>query len=395
MKMTFILFLLLGFDATVLLFETSDISISYNEALLLYGNYSLLQIITKFFMQLFGQSDLTFRLVMILLHLASDVLLYLISKRYLKSQRDQLWLLFIFILLPGVISSALVVNHAGVLIFGLLLYIYLSAVVPLKYSNILLFLLVFVDAGFSYLFLALALYMLIQKNTTRFFYNLGLFVLSIFFFGIKIDGSPSGHFLDVLGIYSAIFSPIVFIYLFYVLYKRYLTHKTDKLYYIATVPFVLSLLLSFRQRVDMEVFAPYLIVSLPLAAQSFVSSYRVRLKKFRTKYRLVFSLSLLFLVLNALVVFFNKELYLLVKNPHRHFAYNMHIAKDLAKKLRLEGYSCVKTDYKMQLRLKFYGIDECQGNILKEVAKNKPHNVTISYKNKIIYTGIVTKLNKQ
>jgi len=394
MNMKFILFLLLGLDATILLLETSDISISYNEALLLYGDSSLLQFITKFFMQLLGQNDLAFRLIMILLHLASALLIYLISKRYLSSQRNQLWLLLIFILLPGVISSALIVNHAGILIFGLLLYIYLSEIVSLKYSNTLLFLLVFVDAGFSYLFLGLALYMWIQKNRAMFSYNLGLFILSILFFGIKIDGSPSGHFLDILGIYSAIFTPIVFIYLFYILYKRYLTNKIDKLWYISTVAFVISLFLSFRQRIDIEVFAPYLIVSLPLAAQSFVSSYRVRLKRFRTKYRFVFTISLLFLLLNALVVFFNKELYLLLKNPQKHFAYDMHIAKDLAKTLRLDGYKCVKTDYKMQLRLRFYGIGECDSNILNEIVKNEPHNVTISYRNKTLYSGIVTKLNK-
>jgi len=345
-------------------------------------------------MQLFGQNDLAFRLVMILLHLASALLIYLISKRYLPSQRNQLWLLFIFILLPGVISSALIVNHAGILIFGLLLYIYLSEIVSLKYSNALLFLLVFVDAGFSYLFLGLALYMWMQKNIAMFFYNLGLFILSILFFGINIKGSPSGHFLDILGIYSAIFTPIVFIYLFYILYKRYLTNKIDKLWYISTVAFVISLLLSFRQRIDIEVFAPYLIISLPLAAQSFVSSYRVRLKKFRSKYRFIFTISLLFLLLNALVVFFNKELYLLLETPQKHFAYDMHIAKDLAKTLRLDGIKCVKTDYKMQLRLRFYGISECNSYILDEVAKNKPHNVTISYRNKILYSGIVTKLNK-
>jgi len=394
MNMKFILFLLLGLDATILLLETSDISISYNEALLLYGDSSFLQFITKFFMQLLGQNDLAFRLIMILLHLASALLIYLISKRYLSSQRNQLWLLLIFILLPGVISSALIVNHAGILIFGLLLYIYLSEIVSLKYSNTLLFLLVFVDAGFSYLFLGLALYMWIQKNRAMFFYNLGLFIFSILFFGIKIDGSPSGHFLDILGIYSAIFTPIVFIYLFYILYKRYLTNKIDKLWYISTVAFVISLFLSFRQRIDIEVFAPYLIVLLPLAAQSFVSSYRVRLKRFRTKYRFVFTISLLFLLLNALVVFFNKELYLLLKNPQKHFAYDMHIAKDLAKTLRLDGYKCVKTDYKMQLRLRFYGIGECDSNILNEIVKNEPHNVTISYRNKTLYSGIVTKLNK-
>jgi len=392
-----IFFLILGLDALILLFETSHLSISYNEALLIYGDKSFLQQLSSFFINIFGQNDIGLRLAMILLHLSSVVLLYLISQRYLKSQRNRLWLLLIFVLLPGVISAALVVNHAGVIIFGLLLYIYLSAKLDERYILALLFIYALLDPGFSYLFIALAIYYYVEKKRWVFLYNIGLYILSISIYNVKIHGSPSGHFLDILGLYSAIFTPIIFIYIFYVLYKRYLTHKIDKIWYISTTALIISLVLSFRQRVDIEVFAPYLIVSLPLAAQSFVSSYRVRVKEFRKKYKFIFILSLLFLLVNAVVVFFNQELYRFIENPKKHFAYEMNVAKELADNLKARNIRCVKTDYKMQLRLKFYGISECDKIVLKELPLDdvKAANVTISYSNQPIYRAYVTKINNR
>ena len=392
-----IFFLLLGLDALILLLETSHVSISYNEALLLYGHSSFLQYITRFFITLFGQNDIGLRLAMILMHLGSVILLYLISKRYLKTERNRLWLVFIFILLPGVISAAMVLNHAGLIIFSLLLYIYLDGIVSEKYTAGLLLLLALLDPGFSYLFIGLGIYYFAHKQNWMLAYSILLYLLSINLYNVKIDGAPSGHFLDLLGLYSAIFTPIIFIYLFYVLYKRYLTNKIDKLWYISATALLISLVLSFRQRIDIEVFAPYLIIALPLAAQSFVSSYRVRVKEFRKTYRLIFGLSLIFLLLNATVVFFNQELYRYIDNPKKHFAYDMHVAKELAQQLKEKNIDCVKTDYKMQLRLKYYGINECDKTLLKELSlkKAKSSDVTIGYSGKAVYRANVTNINNK
>ncbi|WP_457745158.1 hypothetical protein [Sulfurimonas sp.] len=397
MSSKFIFFLLLGLDALILFIETSHISISYNEALLLYGNFSFLQQITKFFIAIFGSNDLGLRFAMILFHLMSVVLMYLISKRYLHSERNRLWLVFIFILLPGVVSSALIVNHAGIIIFGLFLYIYLSDIFSLKYTNILLFLYAIIDPGFAYLFIGLLIYYLYTKNRLMAFYNLFLYIVAVNIYSIEVNGIPRGHLLDVLGIYSAIFTPIIFIYIFYVLYKRYLSDNIDKLWFISTTALLISLVLSFRQRIDIEEFAPYLIISLPLAAQTFVSSYRMRLKEHRKNYRLLFIISVVLLLLNTLVVFFNKELYLVIENPKKHFAYDMDVAKELSKVLKERDIHCVKSDYKMQLRLRFYGIKECSLYTLKELplASTKANNVTISYKNKDIYKANVTKINNR
>jgi len=396
MKYKIILSLLLGLDALVLFFQTTQIAISPSEASLLYGNNSFLQLLVTFSLKIFGQNDFGLRFVMISFHLLSAWLLYEISAKYLTLERNRLWLVIIFILLPGVISSALVLSHAGLIIFGLFFYIYLSQKFNDYILCIVLFAYALLDIGFAYLFFGLAIYYLFQKKQILFFYSLLLLGLSISIYGLDISGVPSGHFLDTIGVYSAIFTPVIFIYICYALYRGYLNDENDKIWYISSSVLLLSLLLSFRQRVALELFAPYLILSLPLAAKTFAHSYKVRLKNFRKGYRSIFVLAFIFLIFNALIVMFNKELYLLLDNPKKHFAYKMHIAKELAQKLKDKKIFCVTTDKKMQKRLRFYSIDRCTETLLQEIKRDAENSdVTISYKGKILYKANVTKINNK
>ena len=193
--------------------------------------------------------------------------------------------------------------------------------------------------------------------------------------------------------YAAIFTPIIFIFIFYALYRRYLVGKTDFIWYISSSTLIFSLLLSLRQKIQLEYFAPYLMIALPQVAQTFIHSYRIRLPRFRKRYKLIFGISLFLLSVNYFVVIFNKELYLHMDNPKKHFVYESHIAQELAKELHKRNINCVKTNSEMQLRLKFYGIENCQENILTE--DDFTNNVTISYKLKTLYRANVTKINRQ
>jgi hypothetical protein len=393
----YILFLILGLDALLLFLQISEISISYDEALFLYTQSSFLQFLVKFSLLLFGQNDYALRLPMIALHISSALLLYKISKEYLLDERSRLWLVLVFVLLPGVISSALLVNSAGLVIFGLLLFVYMYQNYAHKWLYLLLCIYLVIESDFAYLFLSLIFYAFTKKDKKLFIVNLLLFAFSVYYYDLDITGAPSGYFLDILGVYSAVFTPIVFIYIFYILYRRYFTKEIDLLWFIASVTLLFSILLSFRQRVDIEHFAPYVIVALPLAAKTFSSSYKVRLKMFRRNYRNFFILSLVFLLINSLAVFFNKELYLFMKHPKTHFAYKMHVAKELAYELKRQNITCIKTKDSMALRLKFYGVNNCDDySLLENEAKdsNMTSNVTISYKNKPIFISTVTKINK-
>ena len=394
MKKYLILFLILGLDALFLLYETSQLSIGYTETTILNGNLSLLQIIENTSLYLFGKNDFALRLPMILLHLLSVILLFNFSKNYLKYDRDRLWLVTIFILLPGVLSSSIVVNSAGLVIFALFLYLNLYHINN-YFRYLLLLPLWFVSPSMIFLYLGLSLHSIKQKDYKFTLLNTVLFFSSLYVFGFDTTGLPKGHFLDTLAICSAIFTPIVFVYIFYILYRRYITSQEDILWYISATALFLSLLLSFRQRLHLEDFAPYILVALPLAAQTFYHSYRVRLKQFRSTYKTIFLLSFIFLLINAMVILFNKYLYIVLDDPKEHFAYEMHIAKDLAQKLQENNLTCIDAnDKKMQSRLNFYGVRYCQENMFSHIKSENSCSVTISYKGVKVYQTYVTKVNK-
>ncbi len=196
------------------------------------------------------------------------------------------------------------------------------------------------DETAIFLYFSVALFGFTRKQWLTVGVSLGFLFGAILFFGIDLGGKPEGRFLDALGIYSAIFSPVVFMYLFYVLYRRYMSNERDLLWFIASSMFVISLLLSFRQKVTIQDFAPYMMLALPLAAQTFFHTYRVRLPMFRRRYRLLFYSALTLLMVNVLAVFFNQWLYHWLKKPKDHFSYSMHVAKELAHTLNDNEISC-------------------------------------------------------
>ncbi|RLA70923.1 MAG: hypothetical protein DRG24_06215 [Epsilonproteobacteria bacterium] len=394
MNLRLILALILIIDAALLLFETSTFSITYNGARLLYEESSLLQVIVNSSLQFFGQNDYALRFPMIVMHLLSTVLLYKIAKPYARYPQDRMWLILIFLLLPGVNSAALLVDNAGLVIVLLFIYAYLYQKHP-KYADAILLLYLWIDSAFIFLFMGRFFHAMALKQKWSAILTIVLVVMSFYLFGYDSGGTPKGHFLDTLGLYAAIFTPIVFIYLFYTLYRRYVAEQEDLLWYIAATSLIVSLLLSFRQQIHIENFAPFLMLALPLGMQTFYRSYRVRLKQFRGNYQMLFMIAFSLLIINALVVLFNKEIYRFLENPKKHFAYRAHIAKELAAELKKKNIDCVhvKNEHRMQLRLHFYGIDFCQDNILQYDQGTYGDSVTVSYRNRQLARYSVSKLH--
>lgn len=387
-----ILLLFLGVDALILFFESSTLSISYYEAKILYDASSILHYIINASLDIFGHTDLALRLPMLLIHFISVVLLYSISKPYLRYDKDRLWLVAIYMLLPGINSAALLVDESGLIIMLLLLFIYSRRhVVAIQYMLLVGFL--FVDFAFAFLYFGLFIYGVKTKDTVLALLNVLLLISAFLLYGFDDFGVPKGHFLDALGLYAAIFSPIIFIYLFYVLYRWFVTKRQDILWYLSSIVLVTSLLLSLRQQIAIQYFAPYLILAMPLAAQTFLNSYRVRLSMFRGKYRALFSISLALLVINTVIVMFNRELYQFIERPSKHFAYDHNIAKEVASVLHDSNISCIDADNKkMQLRLQFYGVSKCSQNLLSPIYDAEAIPVTISYSGISVYERYVSKL---
>ncbi|MHC3995801.1 hypothetical protein ACXWTF_13325 [Thiomicrolovo sp. ZZH C-3] len=390
------LFLLLGIDAAILLFEASSLSLTYHGARLLYDyEPSVMTRIIQGSIALFGQNDVALRLPMIVMNLASALLLYKVAKPYGRHARERVWLVAVFLLLPGVISSSLLVDEAALVTLGLFLYLFLEQRFGRR-ADLLLPLLALIDVAFALLFIGLAVQAYrVQRHRYLGAYLL-LTVVTVSAWGFNTGGVPQNQFLDMMGLYAAVFTPVVFVYLVYVLYRRYVTGQAELLCAVAATALVLSLLLSFRQRIEIEQFAPFLMAALPLGMQTFYHSYRVRLRPFRKRYRLLFTLAMGLLVLNAGAVFFNKAAYLFIDDPSRYFAYRTHIAKELADALKARDIACatLPRNRSMQLRLRFYGVEECEGTVVRSERHSDPQSVTIRYYNVPVAVFSVTKLPK-
>lgn len=395
MKNAQIVFWLVAFHAFILLLLISELSISYYEANIYFNEQSLLHYIINLSTYLLGENDYALRLPMIIMHSISALLYYDITKPLFKKSSDQVWNLLIYLLLPGVNSAAIMVDGAGLVLFLLLLFLFVYKHWK-QYAYALLPIYVFVDASFAFLYLAFIFYAMEKRRTPLLLASLILFAVSMYLFGIEIGGHPKNHFLATLGIYAAIFSPIVFIYLIYALYRWGMKEERTLLWYLAATAFIFSLLLSFRQQMKLEELAPYILVATPLMVKTFLSSYRVRLREFRRKHRVILMIGLSILVISTLVIFFNKSLYLFIEKPSRHFVYNNHIVKELSEELKELGIKGVYTrSTRDQLRLRFYGIAKDESvELSRKKLSYEDKTVTVRYVGQDIAKFYVTKLYK-
>jgi hypothetical protein len=136
-----------------------------------------------------------------------------------------------------------------------------------------------------------------------------------------------------------------------------------------------------------------MMLLLPLAAESFFSSYRVRLRAFRGQYRVLIVVGFSVLVFHFFLLLLNKGLYLFLDDPQQHFAYNTHIVKELSGELKAKGIACASANNRnLQERLKFYGIESCAGNVLVAAALEEASDVTVSYNGRIVAAYNVTNI---
>lgn len=363
-----------GFVAILLLvifYAISELSISYQEAVVFFDKKSILHFLVVLSCKIFGQNDFALRLPFVLFYLISAFLMFEICKFELKRELDRYLCVGIFMILPGVLSSAILVNEAILVIFLSLLFV-LMYFKNQKSYYILLIVCLFVDNSFAIFYLSLFFYGIFKKDSKLISLTLVLFTISMYLYGFDVSGKPKGYFLDTIGIYSAVFSPFVFLYFAYAIYRTTIKEKKDILYFIAFVSFMFALLFSLRQRLFLEDFLPFSVISLPIMIKVFLNSYRVRLPRHRKFHLVFFILVLSSLALNSLLTIFNKPLYIFTKTPKKHFVYKYHIAKELSSWLHKNGYLNINSaDKEMLKRLEFYHINKGESFILKEIEPSK------------------------
>ena len=334
----FSVFLICLIDCIFLLYTANSLSISYSEAEIFFNKQNFLSHVLNLSVQILGQTDITLRSVMIAFHVISVVLMYKVSKFYIKLEFDRLIAVLLFILLPGTIASALIVNNAGLCVMLALLCIYFFHV-----KNKILFvtffcLSFFIDGDFLIFYAGFFIFSLYKRRPPLAWLSAILFLLTLYFFGFDTNGRPSGHFIDTFGIFAAVFSPFIFIFFVYTIYRIWVKEKKDLLWFIAICSFC--------------------VIATPLMVRVFFNSYRVRLPKFRKGYKICTTLVMLFLAINWSMIVFNQIFYLFLDNPTKHFVYKFDVVKELAAKLKEAEIKDLYTDNKkLALRLKFYGID--------------------------------------
>ena len=353
----FSVFLICLIDFVFLLYAANSLSISYNEAEIFFQKHSLLSYILKLSTNFFGQNDLAVRGVMIFFHIASVVLMYKVSKFYIKLEFDRIVAVLLFVLLPGTLASALIINNAGICITLALLCIYLFHIKKKILFSLFFCLAFFIDGDFLIFYAGFFIFALYKRKPPLAWLSAILFLLTLYFFGFETNGRPSGHFIDTFGIFAAVFSPFVFIFFVYTIYRIWVKEKKDLLWFIAICSFCFCMIVSVRQRLELEQFLPFCVIATPLMVRVFFNSYRVRLPKFRKGHKICTSLVMLFLIFNWSAIIFNQVFYLFLNDPTKHLTYKFDVAKELADKLKEAGVQDIATDdTRLALRLKFYGI---------------------------------------
>ena len=382
------LILILLLSGGMLTYGTQTLSISADEADIFFSQTNIAHYLALYSTEWFGKSDFTLRLPFILLHLASMVLLYKIGKIFLKKRFDRILSIAIYAFLPGVNSVALLVNNSVVVIFITLLFTYLYLLEYKIASHAVLILSLFIDNSFAIFYIALFVYALANRKIDLLLLTLILFGASMYLYGFDTGGKPKGYFVDTLGIYAAVFSPLLFLYFIYAMYRILIKEEKNLLWYISFFSLVVSLILSLRQKLLLEDFAPFVVLAIPLMIKVFFNSYRVRLPAFRKLHTLFFAIVLSSLFLNTLASYLHQPLYTLMDEPTKHFAVKYHVAKELAEELKAKGINKVLVkDERMALRLKFYDIE--RGGIYKLLSHKE---IEEGYEQiDITYYGVVVK----
>jgi len=340
--------------------------ISPHEAKIFYTSSDLVFTLMHWGDYLLG-GFLGLRIFFILLGFLSIILFYELSRRYFTKSEDAYLSTILFMFLPGIVTATTLVNVA-IIVLPLVLFFVLmyerGRFWTLPFVMLALF---FIHEASIIFFVALLFYALIHKDKKLGIFSAAFLIAFVYLAkGIEIGGRPSGHFVEIFGLYASVFSPLLFLYFFYAMYRILLREKKTLLWYISFTALAFSLLLSIRQRVVITDFAPYVMISIVLMLDVFNNSVRVRLPQFQIWYKRGFYVVMGFLVLSLSLIVLHKVSYELIDNPDRHFAKRIYKPYLLAKRLKAENITCYDGSYgRAHYQLKYYAIPLCSDQMKK------------------------------
>jgi hypothetical protein len=339
-----------------------------HEATIYYFDGTLLYNLTHLFEGIFN-NGLDFRLPFLFFGFLNILLFCKMSKHYFDNMQDSYLATTIFALLPGIITSVVLVNIAVIVISLVLFFlIFYEKREHFGEAFSMIMLLLVHDASVIF-FIAVAIFSAFKRDKILFGISILFTTISLIFFnGLTIGGRPSGEFLELFGLYMALFSPLIFFYFFYALYRIWLREPKDILWYISFVAFILSILLSLRQQVDMTNFAPYVIVSVVLMLLTYYNTLYVRLPQFQKFYRMGFYILFGSLILSAVAIIFHQIFFYMIDDKSKHFAYPFYEPYWQVLELKEIGQNCYTVkNQKVQYQLKYYGIENCKDSNVPKI----------------------------
>ncbi|RAX56822.1 hypothetical protein CCZ01_08155 [Helicobacter monodelphidis] len=326
-----------------------------------------------------------YRIPYILQHLCSLYLFYLFAVEVLKQPKDAFGATILFSLLPASNISSVLIGNGGTTLLFVLLILY-TEVRNSKLFYLFLILSFWVSPSFVIFYIAFFFYTFLRHRFISAILAFLLLIGKIYIGELGISGSPKGFFLDTLGVFALLFSPALFIYYVYVLYRLLLKQGKQLVWYLSFITLIISLLLSMRQRLFLEWFVPFLMPGIVLCMQVFLSGLRVRLKPFRRQYLIWAKIIFFVLLLSWIGLIGNKFFFPLLNEPQDHFAYKFYIVRELADELKKLGITAIYTpDSRLRERLEFYGIQSGGDYVLSSLSGDKGE-IVIQY-----YGSVVAK----
>ncbi len=348
--------------AVALLYLAITLPIGPNEAFVYYATDDVTLKFFTHFANGWFDNGLSFRLPFVFFGLINVPLFYIMSKYYFKTKEESYFSTMIFALLPGIITSVVLVNIAVVVVTLVLLFLIFYEHRRFYCGVVVMVLLLFIHDASIIFFVGLSLFAIFKRDKLLLLVSLLFSTLSLIYFNkLDVGGLPSGEFMELIGLYLALFSPLVFIYFFYALYRIWLREKKDILWYISFTAFMLSILLSLRQQVIMTDFAPYVIVAVVLMVLVYQRTVQVRLPQFQKNYKLGLKIVVASLFFTTFIIVFHQLFFSLIEDKSKHFAYPFYQPYWQMQELREIGENCYTAqNQKRQYQLKYYGIEACQ-----------------------------------
>lgn len=305
-------------------------------------------------------SEFGIRLPFLILGGISALLYYKITYYFFKRQDDRYLSLAIYLFLPGVIASTVLASDAVIISALLLLFIYAFLRESWSIVVVSLPLLAFVHWSAWVLYMALIIYSYFTADKRLFIVSLLSGVVYILFGVPTPDTGARSYLLDVFGMSVAVLSPLLFLYIFYALYRVLLRGGRNIVWYISFVGLLASLLLSLFYRVKITDFSSYIMIGVITSVQVYYGSLRVRMIRFQKAYKRTFCIVVTALMITSMLIVLHKPLYRIAGKTYYPIVAPIYEPYDRACKLKAQGKNCANYISQRSLhQMRYYGIERC------------------------------------